>query len=86
MPSPTENPLLVRLARVNPTTVFLAGIGFVLVALFAPGVIGGALLLLLAIALGALATITWAVQPPAARAVRLVILVFLVAAALGKIL
>jgi energy-coupling factor transporter transmembrane protein EcfT len=85
MPAPTENPLLARLARVNPTTVFLAGIAFVLVALFAPGIIGGALLLLLAIALGVLATVTWAAQPPAARAIRLVILVLLVGAALGKI-
>jgi hypothetical protein len=78
--------LLARLARLNLTTVFLATIAFVLVALFAPGIVGGALLLALAAALGALMVRTWPVQAPATRALRLTVLAGLVAVALYKIL
>jgi hypothetical protein len=78
--------LLARLARLNVTGVFLATIAFMLVALFAPGIVGGALLLALAAALAALAAKTWPVQPPRARALRLTMLTLLVALALFKIL
>jgi hypothetical protein len=76
---------LARLARVNVTAVFLATIAIVLVALFAPGIVGGGLLLVLAAALAALMTRTWPVQPPRVRAFRLLMLGLLVAIALVKI-
>ncbi|MEV4757894.1 hypothetical protein AB0J86_22640 [Micromonospora sp. NPDC049559] len=82
----TQHPMLVRLGRVNPLAAFLATLVLMLVALFAPGVVGGVLLLALALALGALLARTWPVQPPATRLLRALILTALVAAALVKIL
>lgn len=82
----TQPTWLARLAQVNPTTAFLATLVLVLVALFAPGIIGGGLLLLLALGLAALTATTWPVQPAPTRAVRLLILVILVAVALAKIM
>jgi hypothetical protein len=82
----TQHPLLGRLARVNPTTVFLVTLVLVLVALFAPGVVGAVLLLALAAALTALLLTTWPVQAPAGRLIRLVMLTLLLAAALAKLL
>ncbi|MFF3869194.1 hypothetical protein [Micromonospora sp. NPDC001898] len=82
----TQHPLLGRLARSNPTTIFLVTLALVLVALFTPGVIGGVLLLALAAALVALLLTTWAVQAPATRVIRLVMLTLLVTAALTKLL
>ncbi|GAB3158774.1 hypothetical protein GCM10027290_62540 [Micromonospora sonneratiae] len=81
----TQSTMLARLARVNPTAVFLATLAFVLVALFAPGIVGGAMLLALALGLVALLVRTWPVQPPATRVVRLLMLVLLITAALVKI-
>lgn len=87
-PSPPTgvSPLLARLSRLNPTAVFLATLALVLAALFAPGIIGGALLLALAAGLLALLVTTWPVQSSATRALRLVMLTLLIAAALAKIL
>lgn len=82
----TQTGWLSRLARVNPTTAFLATLVLVLVALFAPGIIGGGLLLLLAAGLAALMATTWPVQRPQTRAVRLLMLTLLVAVALAKIM
>jgi hypothetical protein len=82
----TQSALLARLARTNPTAVFLATVALVLVALFAPGIIGGGLLLALAAGLVALLTITWPVQSSATRTLRLLMLTLLVAVALVKIL
>ncbi|MBE1492813.1 hypothetical protein H4W31_008451 [Plantactinospora soyae] len=82
----TQSVLLVRLARANPTSVFLGVLVLVLVALFAPGIIGGALLLALAVGLAALLMTTWPVQTPATRTIRLVVLALLSIAALTKIL
>ncbi|MEV4814108.1 DUF6703 family protein [Micromonospora avicenniae] len=82
----TQSPVLGRLARVNPTAVFLITLALVLVALFAPGVIGGVLLLALAAALVALLATTWPVQAPQTRLVRLLMLTLLVAVALVKLL
>ncbi|MFR9778918.1 DUF6703 family protein [Micromonospora sp. MS34] len=82
----TQSPLLARLAGLNPTTVFLATLVLVLVALFAPGPAGGVLLLLLAGLLVWLMTVTWAVQRPATRVLRLVMLTLLIAVALAKLL
>jgi hypothetical protein len=82
----TQSPLLARLARVNPTTVFLATLVLVLVALFAPGPVGGLLLLALSAGLVWLMVITWPVQAPATRVIRLVMLTLLIAVALAKLL
>ncbi|RZU77550.1 hypothetical protein EV384_6280 [Micromonospora kangleipakensis] len=82
----TQSPLLARLARVNPTTVFLATLVLVLVALFAPGPVGGLLLLALATVLVWLMVTTWPVQAPATRVIRLVMLTLLIAVAMTKLL
>jgi hypothetical protein len=82
----TQTGWLSRLARVNPTTAFLGALVLVLVALFAPGIIGGGLLLLLAAGLAALTATTWPVQRPQTRALRLLMLTLLVAIALVKIM
>ena len=77
---------IVRLSRLNVTGVFLGTLAFLLLALFAPGIIGGALLLALAAALTALTAKTWAVQPTPTRVLRVIVLALLVAAAAVKIL
>jgi len=82
----TQNAWLARLARANPTAAFLAALAVVLVGLFAPGIIGGAVLLVLAAGLAALLVTTWPVQPQRTRALRLVMLSVLVTAGLMKIL
>ncbi|MEV6370539.1 hypothetical protein D7147_17060 [Micromonospora musae] len=82
----TQSPLLGRLARVNPTAVFLITLALVLVALFAPGPVGGVLLLALAGGLVALLAKTWPVQAPQTRLIRLLMLTLLVAVALVKLL
>ncbi|MFB9235947.1 DUF6703 family protein [Plantactinospora siamensis] len=82
---PTQPRFLARLARVNPTSVFLAALALVLAGLFAPGAVGGVLLLALAVGLGALLVTTWPVQPPNTRLLRLALLTGLLAVALIKI-
>ena len=82
----TQSPLPARLARLNPTTVFLATLVLVLVALFAPGPVGGLLLLVLVAGLVWLMVTTWPVQAPATRVIRLVMLTLLIAVALAKLL
>ncbi|MCW3816754.1 hypothetical protein ONA91_20115 [Micromonospora sp. DR5-3] len=79
----TQRPLP---ARLNPTAVFLATLALVLVALFAPGPVGGVLLLALAGGLVWLMSVTWPVQRPGTRVLRLVILTLLLAVALAKLL
>ncbi|PTA47076.1 DUF6703 family protein [Micromonospora sp. RP3T] len=81
----TQSPVLSRLARLNPTTVFLAALVLVLVGLFAPGPAGGVLLLVLAAGLVGLMSVTWPVQRPATRVLRLVMLTLLIAVALAKL-
>ncbi|MFC0034073.1 DUF6703 family protein [Micromonospora chaiyaphumensis] len=82
----TQTPVLSRLARLNPTTVFLAALVLVLVGLFAPGAVGGLLLLALAGGLVWLMTVTWPVQAPATRVLRLLVLTLLITVALAKLL
>lgn len=82
----TQKVLLARLARVNPTAAFLAALVVILAGLFAPGIVGGALLLLLAAGMAALMAATWPVQPQRTRTIRLLMLTLLVTAALVKIL
>ncbi|MCX4388875.1 hypothetical protein OG777_18320 [Micromonospora peucetia] len=82
----TQSPLPARLARANPTTVFLVTLVLVLVAFFTPGVVGGLFTLLLAAAVAALLVTTWSVQTTPTRIIRLVALTLLVTAGLAKLL
>lgn len=75
-----------QLARTSPTAVFLATLALVLLGLFLPGALGGVLLLALAGGLAELLSRTWALQPPGARTLRLVVLTLIVAVALTKII
>ena len=81
--TPSEN-LLHRLARVNPTTAFVGALAMLLAGLFLPGIVGAALLFLLALGLAALTFTTWPVQPPAIRAFRVIMLGLLVIVMLVK--
>ncbi|WP_030438531.1 DUF6703 family protein [Actinoplanes subtropicus] len=83
--APSEN-LLRRLARVNPTTAFLVALVLMLAGLFLPGIVGAAVLFVLGAGLAALTYTTWAVQPPATRALRVLMLVLLLAAVVAKAL
>lgn len=77
--------LLTRLARLNPTAVFLGALILVLLGFFLPGVVGGLVLLVLVLALGALAVATWPLRP-ATRPLRLAILALLLVVAIIKII
>jgi hypothetical protein len=83
---PTQRALPERLARVNPTRAFLAALALILAGLLLPGIIGGLVLLVLAAGMIALARLTWSVQAPQTRLVRLVLLTALVGIAILKIL
>ena len=85
MVAPSEN-LLRRLARVNPTTAFIVALALMLAGLFLPGIVGAALLFLLGAGLAALTFVTWPVQKPSTRAVRVLLLVLLLAAVVAKAL
>jgi hypothetical protein len=85
MAAPSDN-LLRRLARVNPTTAFLVALVLMLAGLFLPGIVGAALLFLLAAGLSALTFTTWPVQSPSTRALRVVMLVLLLAGVVAKAL
>ncbi len=78
--------LLRRLARVNPTTAFIVALAVMLAGLFLPGIIGAALLFVLALGLAALTFTTWPVQSPSTRAIRLILLTLLLAMVLAKAL
>lgn len=84
-PPPPDN-LLRRLARINPTTAFVLALVLLLGGLFAPGIVGGALLFPLGAGLAALTFTTWPVQSPGTRLVRLTLLTLVFAAALAKVL
>ena len=81
--APSEN-MMRRLARINPTTAFVAALAVLLAGLFLPGIVGAALLFVLAAGLAALTYTTWPVQPPSTRFIRIVLLVLLVAAVIAK--
>jgi hypothetical protein len=85
-PRNTDGNLLRRLARINPTTAFLVALAVLLAGFISPGIIGGALLFVLAALLAALTFTTWPVQTPPTRAVRLVLLVLLIGIAVAKII
>jgi hypothetical protein len=81
--APSDN-MLRRLTRVNPTTAFVVALALMLAGLFLPGIVGAALLFVLAAGLAALTFTTWPVQSPSIRAVRATMLVLLFAAAVAK--
>ncbi|MFF5292860.1 DUF6703 family protein [Paractinoplanes globisporus] len=83
--APSEN-LLRRLARVNPTTAFLVALFLMLAGLFLPGIVGAALLFVLGAGLATLTFTTWPVQSPSTRALRVVMLVLLLAGVVTKAL
>lgn len=82
----TSDNLLRRLARVKPTVAFLAALALMVAGLLLPGIVGAALLVLLGAGLVALTRLTWPVQNRSTRAIRVVLLVLLFAAAVGKAL
>ena len=81
--APSQN-LLRRLARVNPTTAFILALALMLAGLFLPGIVGAALLFLLAAGLAALTFTTWPVQPRPTRVLRVVMLALLLAGVVAK--
>jgi ABC-type antimicrobial peptide transport system permease subunit len=83
MVAPSEN-VLRRLARINPTTAFIVALALMLAGVFLPGIVGAALLFLLAAGLAALTFATWPVQPPPTRILRVVMLVILLAGVVAK--
>lgn len=82
----TSDNVLRRLARVNPTTAFIVALVLMLGGLFLPGIVGAALLFLLAAGLAALTFTTWPVQRSSTRALRVVMLALLLAAVVAKAL
>ena len=82
--TPPDN-LLARLARINPTTAFVVALIVLLAGFFLPGIVAAALLALLGAALAALTFTTWPVQSPSTRAIRIGLLVLLLAAIIAKV-
>jgi hypothetical protein len=83
--TPSDN-LLRRLARVSPTMAFIIALVILLAGFFLPGIIGAALLFLLAAGLAAMTFTTWPVQTPSTRIFRVILLMLLVGAAVAKAL
>jgi hypothetical protein len=81
--TPSDN-LLRRLARINPTTAFVVALVVLLAGLFLPGIVGAALLFVLLAGLVGLTSTTWPVQAPPTRAVRVLLLMLLLAAVVVK--
>jgi len=81
--TPSDN-LLRRLARVSPTAAFVAALVLLLAGFFLPGIVGAALLFVLCAALAALTFITWPVQKPSTRIIRVALLVLLLAVVVAK--
>jgi hypothetical protein len=77
--------ILHRLAHGGRTGVFLAALVVILIALLSPGWIGGLLTIIVVALLAALMGRTWSVQPPATRAVRIVVLLVLTVFAIVKV-
>jgi hypothetical protein len=78
--------LLRRLTRIPPTAAFVLVLAVLLAGLLLPGIVGAALLTLLGLGLVGLTAVTWRVQPPATRVLRVIILALLFAAALAKVI
>jgi hypothetical protein len=78
--------LLHRLARMNPARAFLGTLLLMLAGLFLPGIVGAAVLCVLAVALAALTVTTWSVQPARTRAVRMILFAVLILLIVSKVL
>ncbi|GAA2355145.1 DUF6703 family protein [Dactylosporangium salmoneum] len=76
--------VLIRLARLNKTLVFLVTAALVFLGLLLPGIVGAAVLSVLAAGLAWLQYVTWSVTPAAGRVPRMLILALVVAAAIYK--
>ena len=74
-----------RLARVNRTVLFLIAAAYVFAALIIPGIVGAAMLLALAAALGWLLVRTWPAHTGGTRAVRVLILALMIVVAVIKL-
>ncbi len=85
MVTPSDN-LLRRLSRANPTAAFVLALVVMLGGLFLPGIVGAALLFVLAAGLAALTFTTWPVQSGSTRVLRLLILALLLAVVVAKAL
>ena len=81
--TPSDN-VLRRLARVSPTAAFVMALALLLAGLFAPGIVGAALLFVLCAALAGLTFTTWPVQRTSTRVVRVALLVLLLAVVVAK--
>ena len=73
-----------RLARVNRTVVFLVAAAYVFAALLIPGIVGAAMLLVLAGGLIFLLLRTWPAHNPGNRASRLLVLGLMIVVAVAK--
>ena len=74
-----------RLARVNRTVLFLIAAAYVVAALIIPGILGAAMLLALAAALGWPLARTWPVHTGLTRGVRVLILALMIVVAVAKL-
>ena len=81
--TPSDN-VLRRLSRINPTAAFVAALVVMLAGLFLPGIVGAALLFVLALGLALLTYTTWPVQKGSTRVLRLLILALLIAVVVAK--
>jgi hypothetical protein len=77
--------VLARLSQLNRTTVFLAALGVALAGFLLPGAAGAVVLYGVVAGLGALLARTWPITPAGMRAVRLLVLAGLAAAATAKL-
>jgi uncharacterized protein DUF6703 len=77
--------LIVYLARLPKTTVFLGAMAVLLVALFLPGLAGAILLLTIVAGLVTLLTVTWPRLTGQRRAFQVLVLALLVALAVYKL-
>lgn len=73
------------LARVPPPLAFLAVLAVFVLSLWLGGVLGAGLLLVLAACVGVLLAVTWNGLTPPERAVRIVVLLVVVAIALERL-
>lgn len=77
--------LLAWLAALPRTGVFLFALAVVLVGLFAPGLVGAIVLLLIAAGMGAVLRVTWPRLLAARRAMQLLLIAVLVVIAVVKL-
>jgi hypothetical protein len=78
--------LLATLVRLDQTKVFLGTLVLAAAGLFLPGALGGAVLLAIVGGLAALLSVTWAVNTPFQRLLRVLVLVALAVVGFAKIL